>query len=85
MRFLRNDGQLFDFARTTAGQYNVSLGRLRAARIPLPLLEEQRRMVTHLDSLQAKEDSLTALQAQTATELDALLPSVLDKAFRGKL
>jgi hypothetical protein len=25
------------------------------------------------------------LHAQTATELDALMPSILDKAFRGEL
>jgi type I restriction enzyme S subunit len=35
--------------------------------------------------LQAKVDSLKALQAQTAAELDALLPSVLDRAFKGEL
>jgi hypothetical protein len=28
-------------------------------------------------------DALTSLQAQTQVELDALLPSVLDKAFMG--
>jgi hypothetical protein len=30
-------------------------------------------------------DTLKQLQAQTQKELDALLPSVLDKAFRGEL
>jgi hypothetical protein len=30
-------------------------------------------------------DALQALQAATAAELDALLPAVLDKAFRGEL
>ena len=38
-----------------------------------------------LDDLQAKVDQLKTLQAQTAAELDALLPSILDRAFRGKL
>jgi hypothetical protein len=28
---------------------------------------------------------LKALQAKTAAELDALLPAVLDKAFKGEL
>jgi type I restriction enzyme S subunit len=53
--------------------------------IPLPPLAEQRRIVAHLDGLQAKVDSLKALQAQTAAELDALLPSIRDRAFKGKL
>jgi type I restriction enzyme S subunit len=34
LQHLRVSGVLVDFARTTAGQYNVSLGRLRAAEIP---------------------------------------------------
>jgi type I restriction enzyme, S subunit len=83
--YLRTSGQLTEMARTTAGQYNVSLGRLRAAGIPVPPLIEQRRIVAYLDDLQARVDTLKRLQAETAAELDALLPSVLDRAFRGEL
>lgn len=50
-----------------------------------PSLNEQRRIVARLDDLQAKVDALKALQYQTAAELNALLPSILDKAFKGKL
>jgi type I restriction enzyme S subunit len=56
--------------------------------IPFPSalsLEEQRRIVAYLDGLQGKVDALKQLQAQTQAELDALLPSVLDKAFKGEL
>lgn len=38
-----------------------------------------------LDNLQAKVDTLKRLQVETAAELDALLPSILDRAFRGEL
>jgi type I restriction enzyme S subunit len=82
---LRVSGALIDFARTTAGQYNVSLGRLRAAEIPLPPLSEQYRIVAELDALQAEVDALKRLQAATAGELDALLPAILDRAFQGEL
>ena len=58
---------------------------IRQLEFPLPPLEEQRRIVAHLDDLQAQVAELTALQAATQAELDALLPSVLDKAFRGEL
>ena len=34
-------------------------------RIPLAPLEEQRRVVSYLDGLQAKVDALKSLQAQT--------------------
>ena len=49
------------------------------------LVQEQRRIVAYLDGLQAKVDRLKALQAQTRAELDALLPSILDRAFKGEL
>jgi hypothetical protein len=35
--------------------------------------------------LQAEVDRLKTLQAQTRGELDALLPSILDRAFQGEL
>jgi type I restriction enzyme, S subunit len=85
MQHLRVAGVLLDFARTTAGQYNVSLGRLRAAEIPVPPLAEQRRIVAELDVLRAEVDAQKRLQAQTTVELDAMLPSILDRAFSGQL
>ena len=36
-----------------------------------------------LDKLQAKVDAVIRLQVETQAELDALLPAVLDRAFRG--
>ena len=53
--------------------------------IPVPALNEQHCIVAYLEELQAKADGLKRLQAETATELDALLPSILDKAFKGEL
>jgi type I restriction enzyme, S subunit len=47
--------------------------------------EEQRRIVAYLDSVQARLASLRELQSETQKELDALLPSVLDRAFKGEL
>ena len=46
---------------------------------------EQRRIVAELDALQAEVDVLKRLQAETAAELDALLPAILDRAFKGEL
>jgi type I restriction enzyme, S subunit len=67
------------------GQANVNAKKLRAVPIALPSLSEQQLIVAYLDDLQAKVDSLKQLQTETAAELDALLPSVLDRAFKGKL
>jgi type I restriction enzyme S subunit len=35
--------------------------------------------------LQAEVDALKRLQAETDDELDALLPAILDRAFKGEL
>jgi len=63
----------------------LNLTNIRMLEVPFPPMREQRRIVAHLDDLQAQVDELTALQDATQVELDALLPSVLDRAFRGEL
>jgi type I restriction enzyme S subunit len=63
----------------------LNLNDLRQVPVPIPSLPEQRRIVTYLDGLQAKVGALKKLQSETAAELAALLPSILDKAFKGEL
>ena len=70
---------------TSPTMKNISKAKILSLRIPQIGLPEQRRIVAYLDDLQAKVDSLKALQTQSAAELDALLPSILDKAFKGEL
>ena len=53
--------------------------------IPFLLKGEQHRIGGYLDQPQARVNSLERLQAETAAELDATLPSILDKAFKGEL
>jgi type I restriction enzyme S subunit len=38
-----------------------------------------------LDVLQAKVDAVMGLQTEPRAELDATLPAILDKAFKGEL
>jgi type I restriction enzyme, S subunit len=66
-------------------QVNISQSILRSTPVAYPSLVEQQRIVTYLNDLQEKVDSLKQLQSETAAELDALLPSVLDRAFKGGL
>jgi type I restriction enzyme S subunit len=85
--FMRSEhfqGQLqFIMKQTTRNQ--VSVLKQVNLWILLPPLSEQRWIVAELDSLQAEVDKLKRLQTETAAELDALLPSILDKAFKGEL
>jgi len=63
----------------------IASKRLKKILIPIPPLEEQHLIVQQLDKLKKQRDHLKAIQSQTTTELDALLPSILDKAFKGQL
>ena len=52
-----------------------------AYRMPLPSRSTQER----LRKVRVEVDRLKRLRAETAAELDALMPSILDRAFRGEL
>ncbi|MEN6407176.1 MAG: restriction endonuclease subunit S [Thermoguttaceae bacterium] len=72
-------------SKQTTNLASINQRQLKAFPIYQPPLSEQRRIVAYLGDLQSKVDSLKALQSQSAAELDALLPSILDKAFKGEL
>ena len=82
LRFKRDDYLLKSFG---GAQPNISQKLLKETKIPIPPLPEQRRIVAYLDSLQAKMDELKRLQAETEKEIEELVPSILDRAFKGEL
>jgi type I restriction enzyme S subunit len=71
---------------TSPTMKKISQGTVMEIPFPSSLpLAQQRKIVADLDVLQIEIDVLKRLQAETAAELDALLPSVLSKAFAGEL
>jgi type I restriction enzyme S subunit len=80
-------GRAYMFAerKQMTGQANVNSKKLAALPISLPSLDEQRRIVAYLDGLQAKVNALRELQSSTSEELSALMPSILDIAFKGEM
>jgi len=69
-----------------SAQPNMNGHKLSEIKVVFPDSQlKQQHIVAYLDNLQAKVDVLKHLQAETSTELDALLPSILDKAFKGEL
>ena len=65
-----------------SAQPNCNATKLASILVPIPSSEEQHHVVTHLDNFQEKISRVKALQAQTAQELNCLLPSFIDKIFR---
>lgn len=63
----------------------LNLADLRQVPVPVPSFDDQRRIVSYLESLESKASAVRQAQAETAAGLDALLPSVLDRAFNGEL
>ena len=62
---------------------NRTLGAKALMKIPIPVPEYPKQL--WFDSLCGEVDALKCLQAETAAELDALLPSILNKVFKGEL
>ena len=77
--------QIEELGKTTAGNIGVSGADAQSFIVPVPPLSDQRRIVAELDAPQAHVDALKRLQPETAAELDALLPAILDRAFKGGL
>jgi type I restriction enzyme S subunit len=81
-------GPFTDYANTLSGRTRMpKLNRKQffGFELAYPEKVEQRRLVAYLDGLAVKVEALVRLQAETAAKLDALLPSILDKAFKGEL
>ena len=58
---------------------------LSAILIPLPPLDEQRRIVTNLEAVYKRIKALKEAQAANEGELKRLEQAILEKAFRGEL
>jgi len=78
---------IFEKAKgTSSTMKKISQGVVMAIPFPTHLsLPEQRRIVTELNRVQIEVDSLKGLQAETAVELRALMPSIISKVFTGQL
>ena len=73
------------FCATTAGNIGISATNLKSVRFPLPSLHVQDRIVAEIAGIYENMSILNQIQARVSANLDALLPSVLDRAFRGQL
>ncbi len=65
--------------------HGVKLSFIQELAIPLPPLEEQKRIVAHLDSLSEKVHQLEEIYKKQLADCDELKQSLLQKAFEGEL
>lgn len=85
---LRSDSVLshaISRAKTTAGQFNLTLEICRELPIPLPPTLEQTEIVRRVEQLFVFADQLEARVKAAQVCIDHLTQSILAKAFRGEL
>lgn len=71
---------------TSPTMKKISQATVMAIPFPAKLdVASQRAIVSSLDRAERQLDSLARLQSESSAALDALLPAVLDRAFRGEL
>jgi|SRR5579884_754219 len=72
-------------AATSAGQYNISLDKLRSLAIPLPPIDEQQRQFSEASQSLSKIAGLEVIVSETTLNQDRLRSAILAAAFEGKL
>ena len=70
---------------SSGGQPNINLATLNPYPLALPPLPEQQEIVRRVESLFALADQLEARLAKARGQVDKLTPSLLARAFAGKL
>ena len=72
-------------AKTTAGLYNLSTGKIKTVPIPVAQLKEQQEIVHILDSLLDKQQQAKSAAEQVLDQIDTMKKAILARAFRGEL
>jgi type I restriction enzyme S subunit len=75
----------FSFFIKKGAQPSISQELIYNIFIPLPPLEEQKRIANFLQEVHEKIQELKEVQAKTEEEIKLLEQSILEKAFRGEL
>lgn len=83
LEFVPFQERLRTIGRTAQAGFNK--GDLKGVEYPLPPLDEQYRVVEYVQQLQNGIRRLQYYQSDTSKLIESLLPSILDKAFKGGL
>lgn len=70
---------------TSSSMKNISKKKVFELLVPTATLDEQKSVVERLQGIQAKVTNMKKIREDALQEFDALLPAILDKAFKGEL
>ncbi|MBN2011957.1 restriction endonuclease subunit S [candidate division KSB1 bacterium] len=73
-----------DSTRTLA-QPTLNIGQLAEVQIPVPSIDEQITIMQKYNKMRQRIEALEKMQNKTEIEINALLSTILDKAFKGEL
>lgn len=72
-------------AKTTAGLFNLSTGKIRTIPVPFATISEQIEIVRILDKLLNKEQQAKEAAETVLSQIDTMKKAILARAFRGEL
>jgi type I restriction enzyme S subunit len=70
--------------KSTHDTRKLQTAKLLDTKVPVPPIEQQRRIIDDLLDLDVKVRELVQHQSSSGIAVDAVMPAVLDKAFRGE-
>jgi len=77
--------QLVEVAKSTTGLHTLSISKVSALKLPIPVADEQTEIVHRVEQLFTFADQLEARVKAAQARIDRLTQSILAKAFRGEL
>lgn len=78
------DDQIIGRMKGSASPH-LNIGAAREFKLRVPSLERQRKVVSYLDQFRERFDRVEQHKLATVAELEAMIPAILNRAFRGEL
>lgn len=78
------DDQILGRMKGSASPH-LNIGAAREFKLRVPSLEHQRKVVSYLDQFREQFDRVEQHKLATVAELEAMIPAILNRAFRGEL
>ena len=72
-------------AKTTAGLYNLSTGKIKTIPVPFAPIKEQQEIVCILNKMLEMEQQAKEVTEQVISQIDIMKKSILSRALRGEL